>query len=72
MEERSAKEGRVLSASNLAEFEGAHEDLMRAASRIAMVLEACRLRPERTAPTVEDIGMMDLGAFLAQFAAGAE
>lgn len=69
MEERGAKEGRMLSAANLAEFEGAHEDLMRAAGRIAMVLEACRPKPQRSA---EDIAMMDLADFFAQFAIGAD
>jgi len=72
MEERAAKEGRVLSAANLAEFEGAHEDLMRAASRIAMVLDACRPKPERAAPVAEDIGSMDLATFFEQFTAAAE
>ena len=72
MEERGVKEGRVLSTSNYAEFEAAHADLMKAAERIAMVLEACRPKPERAASTAEDIGAMDLATFFGQFAAGAE
>jgi HK97 family phage prohead protease len=76
MAERGIKEGRVLSASNYAEFEGAHADLMKAASRIAMVLEACRPKAATAGPVkidpLQDIGLMSLDDFLAQFTAGAE
>jgi hypothetical protein len=76
MAQRGIKEGRVLSASNYAEFEGAHADLMKAAERIAMVLEACRPKAAPTAPTkidpLAEIGHLTLEQFLAQFTAGAE
>lgn len=60
MQARNAKEGRSLSSANIAEFEAAHQDLMKAAERISMVLEACRPKPQERAASLAEKRLEEL------------